>query len=409
MSRGGSTGPLRSRLTVVACLVTGAVLAVASVVLVLLFKQSLTSTADDLSRSRAVDLIELAQRDALPPTLTNINEDGVTQVVGDNGAVLAASSNIHGKPPITSEQPAGDDPEVFMVDDAPDDDETEDYRVWAMRGTSPDGDVIAYVGTGREAVGEPVASLLRSLVVAVPLVLVALTGLIWVLVGRTLRPVEAAHARQRAFVADASHELQSPLASFRAQLEVALEHPAGTGWEPTARDLLDDSDRMERLVRDLLYLARQDETAAPPADLVDLDDVVLEETRRLRSRTTLPIDTGSVSAAPVRGSRDDLARVVRNLLDNAERHAASRVTVTTTTTASGVELVVSDDGPGVGLRHRPHVFERFYRGDEARQHEAGSTGLGLAIVAAVTARHGGSVNLAGSGPGAHFVVHLPPA
>jgi signal transduction histidine kinase len=123
----------------------------------------------------------------------------------------------------------------------------------------------------------------------------------------------------------------------------------------------------------------------------------------------LDIDTASVSAAPVRGSRDDLARVVRNLLDNAERHALSRVAVSSTTTESGVELIVSDDGPGIDSRHRPHVFERFYRGDEARRHDAGSSGLGLAIVAAVTARHGGSVDLAGSGPGAHVVVHLPPA
>jgi signal transduction histidine kinase len=221
--------------------------------------------------------------------------------------------------------------------------------------------------------------------------------------------VEAAHARQRAFVADASHELQSPLASFRAQLEVGLEHPEGTHWDQTARDLLVDSDRMERLVRDLLYLARQDESTPPQRDLVDLDDVALEEAVRLRSRTTLRVDTGGVSAAPVRGSREELTRVVRNLVDNAATHARSVVTVRTATTASGVELVVSDDGPGVDPRDRAHLFERFYRGDQGRRHDRGSTGLGLAIVASVVARHGGSVEVAQPAAGARFVVRLPTA
>lgn len=383
------------------------VLAIASVVVVLLFQQSVTSTSDDLNRSRAADLLTLAARGALPTTLTNVGDEGVAQVVDDSGRVLAASANVRNRPQLTSQRPQGEQAILLKLEDAPDDDETEDYRVWAMRGESPAGVVYAYVGTSAEAVSESVASLVGALLIAIPLLLIALIGLVWMLVGRTLQPVEAAHARQRAFVADASHELQSPLASFRAQLEVALEHPTGTDWEQTARELLSDSDRMESLVRDLLFLARQDEGPAPPDTLVDLDDVVLEEAARIRSRTALPVDTRGVSAAPVRGSRDDLARVVRNLLDNAVRHARSAVTVSCSISSGEVVLAVSDDGAGVAPEQRPHLFERFYRGDEARSQGSGSTGLGLPIVAAVVSRHGGQVEVGEPPTGAQFFVHLP--
>jgi signal transduction histidine kinase len=335
--------------------------------------------------------------------------------------VLAASEDVEGFGPISTVWPeeeadGGDDedeeddpePVLLNLEDAPDEEDTEGYRVWAMRGDSPNGPVVAYVGTSPESTNEAIASLIRNLAIAVPLALAALTGLVWVLVGRTLRPVEAAAARQRAFVADASHELQSPLAAFRAQLEVGLQHPTGTDWDSTARELLADSDRMERLVRDLLFLARQEGAAAPPR-LVDLDDVVLEESARLRTRSSKAIDTSRVSAAPVRGSPDDLTRLVRNLLDNAERHARSWVVVETWSTADGVQLLVTDDGPGIPAEHREHVFERFFRGDEVRGAESRSTGLGLAIVKAVAERHGGSVELTSWGPGAQFAVQLPPA
>ena len=403
------TRRLRVRLTLIAAAVCALVLVTASALVVVLFRDSLTDSADDLSRSRASALLALAAAGSLPPAISEVSDDGVAQVVDESGRVLAASANVAGRPAISSAQPKEDEPLLLHLE-APDDDETEDYRVWAMRGPSADGPVVAYVGTSEESVDESVRSLVASLAIAVPLILVALVVLVWFLVGRTLRPVEAAHARQRAFVADASHELQSPLAAIRAQLEVGLEHPDGTDWPATARDLLADSDRMERLVRDLLFLARQDSPGSVGSHvLVDLDDVVLEEVARLRARTSTEVETSGVSAAPVRGDRDDLARLVRNLLDNADRHAASTVHVRTSTAGSVAELVVSDDGPGIDPRHRPHVFERFYRGDQARRHGEGSTGLGLAIVAAVAARHGGSVEVADQAPGARLVVRLPSA
>ena len=129
--------------------------------------------------------------------------------------------------------------------------------------------------------------------------------------------------RERRFVADASHELQSPLASSLADLEVALAHPESTEWEATARAVVADNERMTRLVGDLLFLAQSDNNGASQArrTLVDLDDVVREEVSRLRPPEGLVVDVSGVSPAEVRGDADQLARVVRNLLENASRYA----------------------------------------------------------------------------------------
>ncbi len=144
-----------------------------------------------------------------------------------------------------------------------------------------------------------------------------------------LARLETAAEQQRDFVANASHDLQSPLASFRTQLEVALAHPEATDWPTTAAALHDEGDRMERLVRDLLFLAREDAgDTQRRQQLVDLDDVVLEESARVRASGTTVVDTSRVTAAPVRGNRDDLARLVRNLLENARDHAEGLIDVT---------------------------------------------------------------------------------
>jgi signal transduction histidine kinase len=166
---------------------------------------------------------------------------------------------------------------------------------------------------------------------------------------------------------------------------------------------------MERLVRDLLFLARDEHSSAAPATLVDLDDVVLEEVARLRPGTTVEVDTSAVTAAPVRGHRGDLGRLVGNLLANAARHAERRVVVSCGVGPDGaVELAVADDGPGIDPEDRDRVFERFWRADAARS-DTGSTGLGLSIVRAIAERHGGSVRVADVPEGARFEVRLPAA
>ncbi|NUR07601.1 MAG: HAMP domain-containing histidine kinase, partial [Nocardioidaceae bacterium] len=341
-------------------------------------------------------------------------------------------------------------PRVRTVDGAPDDDETEDYRVWLARADTPGGPVTVLAGSSLESVREATRTLRRDLLVGVPVLVLLVAVGTWLVVGRTLRPVEdlraevasvgdddldrrvpvpasgdevsrlavtmnqmlarleEAHHRQRRFVADASHELQSPLTALRSQLEVALAHP-GEDRDELARRLLADTDRMERLVRDLLYLARASEaTVPPPRTLVDLDDLVLEEAARLRATTAVAVDTSGVSAAPVRGAADELRRVVRNLLENAARHARTTVAVSLATHGDAVRLDVRDDGPGVAAPDRERVFDRFWTADPARTPATGGSGLGLPIARAVAVRHGGTLDLAArDGPGAHFVLRVP--
>ncbi|HET7734814.1 MAG TPA: HAMP domain-containing sensor histidine kinase, partial [Nocardioidaceae bacterium] len=268
-----------------------------------------------------------------------------------------------------------------------------------------------YVGTSLELVDEAVTTLRRLLLPSLPVAVVVLAGLTWVVVGRLLTRLEANSRRQRAFAADASHELQTPLTAIRAQLEVALARQESVDWPVLARELLQGTQEMERLVRDLLFLAQEDEQtrANVPTDLVDLDDVVLEEVARVRGGSSVVLDTSKVSGAPVRGSREQLGRLVRNLLENAERHASSRVDVTLSASNGDVRLAVSDDGPGVPPQERARIFERFVRLDDARSRVAGGAGLGLSIVAAIAERHGGSVIVGDAPSGACFEVRLPSA
>jgi signal transduction histidine kinase len=172
---------------------------------------------------------------------------------------------------------------------------------------------------------------------------------------------------------------------------------------------LEENRRMERLVADLLFVARADEggLAAAPDVPIDLDDLVLEETARVFGSNRVGVDTRGVKGAVVSGRRDELSRVVRNLLDNAARHASSAVTVELGATGDTVTLVVEDDGPGVAPEDRERIFERFARGDDARSRGTGGTGLGLAIVREIVGRHAGRVAVEDGSSGARFVVRLP--
>ena len=397
----------RLRLTVIATAVSAVVLVAASVLVLTLFQRQVVATSDDLATSRAEDLARLAQNGRVPAVLADIGDDSMGQVIGSDGSVIAASASLMDAPAVTAREGTGGDAVLIDLDGVPDDDETEDYRAWLVTGQGPEGPVTVVVGTSRESIREDVGALGLALLLTMPLVLLAATALLWLLLGRTLRPVEEAHRRQRTFVADAAHELQSPLASYRTQLEVAQRQDDPSRWRQVSVDLLTETDRMERLVRDLLFLARQD-SQVTATSLVDLDDIVREEVARVRAATAVDIDASGVSAAPVRGSRDDLARLVRNLLANAVRHASATVEVACRQDGSGTVLIVADDGPGIDPDLREAVFERFRRGDPARGHESG-TGLGLSIVRSVAERHEGRVRIVDADRGARFEVRLPRA
>jgi signal transduction histidine kinase len=221
-----------------------------------------------------------------------------------------------------------------------------------------------------------------------------------------LHRLDAARARQRAFVADAAHELRSPLTNMRTELEVAQRLPDDTDWPALSDDLLADVQRLSRLVDDLLLLARSDEgvrATGRGVESLDLAELVAQSAERFPDITV--VDPGE--PLPFTGEPDALARVVANLLDNAVRHRGSTVTVATTRQNGHLLLTVADDGPGIPAADRDRVFHRFTRLDDARARDAGGSGLGLAIVRELVRRHGGTVTLADAGPGLRVEVRLP--
>lgn len=439
---------VRGRTTALATVVVAAALVLGAVGLMLTLRASLIRSDDGLAKARLQDLASLVERGALPKQLRDISDNSVAQVVDSSGKVLAVSPSVRSRAPIATWTPRAGSQEVRTLHNVPDDTETETYRMWATRAEGPDGAVTIYVGTSLESVVETIKTLRTSLLVGVPLLLGILGLVTWFVIGRALRPVddmrsevaaithedlgrrvaeprsddeigrlavtmndmlgrlEAATVRERDFVADASHELQSPLASLRTQLEVALAYPSGTEWPHLAEELLGESASMEKLVRDLLFLAREDVVPQLGGEPFDLDDIVIEEVIRLRPTASVGIDTTGVSAGPVMGRRSDLARLVRNLLENAVAHATSVVTVQVSSAAGTTRLVVSDDGPGIAAANRARIFERFSRVDPSRTRASGGTGLGLAIARKVAERHGGILELEDADGGATFVLRI---
>jgi signal transduction histidine kinase len=441
--------PVRSRATLGATLVVALFCIVASALFLDLLRQSLVDILDDTVDELAEDVKAEVEQDILPPVFVSDDDDSFILVVDGSGGVISKSDNL-------TEATA----EVVHIERMPERRARTvelsigrggDFRVVTLEASGPDGRFTVYAGSTLDVVRNEVRVARSLLLAGVPLLLALVGATTWVVVGRSLRPVEAIRAevaditardlhrrvsepptgdevarlaatmnamldrlegateRQRRFVGDASHELRSPLAALRADLEVALSGGDGEGeWTQTARRLLGDVERQEALVQDLLFLARADEsTAARNPTLGDLDDLVLREVSRLRLRAPVTVDISGVSGAPVRGHWEDLARVVRNLLENAVRYAGSQVTVRLGVEDGWAVLSVEDDGPGIPAEERERVFERFARVDSGRSRRLGGTGLGLAIAREVVVDHGGTISIDGSGAGARLVVHLP--
>ncbi len=462
---------VRARTTALSVLVVAAALGVCAYNLVVIVQRSLVRNVDETNLTRAEDVAARARAGVLGrviPVSGGVNDKSVfIQVVDQAGSVVASSENyldpnafIYVYPEEGTQHRIQVQTTVHGPPIAPE----ASFRVVVLTGQTPTGPANVIVGTEMDQAEDTVADLRRALSYGVPGVLALAGLLIWLLVGKALRPVELIRTqvatisdtasldhrvgeppvddevgrlaqtmnamldrlqrsaeRQRRFVADASHELRSPLASTRAQLEVALSHPDPADWEATALGLLSENQRMERLVNDLLFLARNEER---PAGLVgaaplDLDDIVLSEAGRLRARRQVQVDISRVTAGRVRGVEDHLTRVVRNLVENAERYATGTVRlelrrVHTNARGPQIQLSVSDDGPGVPLEHREHVFDRFIRLDDARQRpdgdNSGGAGLGLAICREIVTAHGGLIwaDEAREG-GARFIVQIPAA
>lgn len=431
-------GSLRFRVTALAALAVLAVLTAVGVGVTLTHRSVLTDSLDESLGDQA-EAVAGRLRTGQPVEQRDLPSDDVlVQVVDGGGAVLAESPGFDGDRPWTETPDTTTVRDGELPDGGP-------ARVLA----TPVGGATVYVAGTLEDVDESVGVLRTSLLAAVPVSTAALAGLVWWLVGRVLRPVDAIRAevdrisasrldrrvpepptadeiarlahtmnamldrlagsaeRQRRFVADAAHELRSPLARIRTVLEVDRAHPASADLTATHASVLDQTVALQRLVDDLLLLARADSGALPrgSAGPVDLDDVVRAV---LRDRGDPRVDARGVAPVQVSGDAEQLARAVRNLVDNAVRHAEERIVVELTSSADGAELTVSDDGPGISAEDAERVFERFTRLDDARTAADGGAGLGLAIARDIAERHGGTITVAtGSSDGAGLVLRLP--
>lgn len=328
------------------------------------------------------------------------------------------------------------------------DGETRDYRFAEVEvNVKKKGDLTVYAGASLDARQSAVSTALTSMLIGFPLLLAVIALVTWLVTRRALRPVDAITSemaaitasedlarrvpepdthdeiarlatttnetlaalqssveRQRRFVADASHELRSPIASLRTQLEVGAAHPELLDVEGAVEDTV----RLQELAADLLLLARLDAGEKPGGGQVDLAALAREElSQRTRDRADVRMDLKNVE---VTGSRSQLARVLTNLVNNAQRHARSHVTVATRADGAWAVLEVSDDGSGVPEGERDRIFERFVRLDDARTRGDGGAGLGLAIARDVAARHGGTLTVEEApGGGALFELRVPAA
>jgi signal transduction histidine kinase len=447
--RRADPGTVRARVTAVAGLALTAAAVAGLVVMYWLQLGSADRTIDGQLRTYATQIEQSAvswhKSGTLPASV--LDPAARAQVLAPDGKVLAATRNLAHLRALytlapdcttTVRQPAAD--RVGLPSDV------STYGKCATAGGQP-VTVVTITGTYlRSQINQTFA---RLLVIGVPFLLVLACGTVWLVVGRALRPVEQirgavtaitsadlsqrvpepgtddeigrlartmndmlarledAAARQRRFVADASHELRSPLTAIRTGLEVGLSHPDRAPWPQIAGRAVRQSQRLEQLIAQLLVLAKADaaQLAArrQPVDLAAL----LADLRAATPGPGLSIELSVPPGMATAGNPEDLSRMFRNLLDNAVRYARHRVLVTAAAGPAGVVVEIADDGPGIPEEERERVFGRFVRLDASREHASGSAGLGLAIAREIAAAHGATIVLTGAeGGGTRAVVTM---
>ena len=400
-------------------IVVSVAMSLASIAMVIGLTRSLTRQVATTAFSKADALAEEIETGiALEDLVLGVSTDDeeFVQIVDGGGHVLASSPNVAGweliaavRPGETLTVPARNPPEVEPLD--------EPFLVVASD-VLGSGDVqTVIVGRNLETVVEGRTTLTIALAVIMPLLLLVVGLVTWLVAARALSPVDAIRAevdaistrdlhrrvpdppgddeisrlagtmnrmlerleagqqRARRFVSDASHELRSPVAAIRQFAEVALAHPERTAVGELAEVVLEEDARLQRLVEDLLLLTRIDEGTIPhPTGAVDLDDLLLEDAARLRATTDLKIDVRSVSAGRVIGDAEQLERLIRNLTDNAARHARGVIRLSLQEVDGRTILCVDDDGVGVDPAERERIFQRFVRLDAARDRDSGGAG-----------------------------------
>ncbi|MFI6514713.1 sensor histidine kinase [Spirillospora sp. NPDC050679] len=444
---------MRARTALAATAVVAAALVATGAAVVLLLRAELTGRAGLQAEVTAREVAgRLASGVPFDRLDLPDAEDHPVQVVDAAGRVRAADSELRSLNGAARPSAEPDDDDGDGDDDGPArpgqvssqvrmstgtadvDGDTTAQRFAALAVTAPSGEALTvYAGAPLDAQRQAVGAVTRAMLVGLPLLLAVVAGVTWLVTRRALRPVAAIRAelaeitaagdlarrvpvprsgdevaalaattnatlaalersvaRQRDFVADASHELRSPIASLRTELEVAQAHPELLDVDGLAEEVV----RLQHLAADLLLLARLDAGDRPAEPHpVELADLVREEAGRR------PGVEAVIEASPrVPGSRGRLARALGNLLDNAVRHADRHVRVELTETGGTAVIRVTDDGPGIPPADRERVFERFVRLDDARSRDDGGAGLGLPIARELVRAHGGTL-VAGAAPG----------
>jgi signal transduction histidine kinase len=419
--------------------------------LVVMYRLQLNSadrTIQGQLRTYATQIAQSAAGGRFPRTLppSVLDTTAQAQVLAPDGTVLAATRNLAGRPALYTLAPGSATP---VRQPAADRVLPSDLSVYGERVTAGGRPVIIITTTVTYLRSQVNQTFARLLVIGVPFLLVLAGGTVWLVVGRALRPVEQirgavtaitsadlsqrvpepgtddeigrlartmndmlarledAAARQRRFVADASHELRSPLTAIRTGLEVGLAHPDRAPWPQIAGRAVRQSQRLEQLIAQLLVLAKADahQPAArrQPVDLAALLADLGAATPAPGISIELSVPTGTTTA----GNPEDLSRMFRNLLDNAVRYARHRVLVTAAAGPDGVVVQIADDGPGIPAEERERVFGRFVRLDASREQASGSAGLGLAIAREIATAHGATIVLTEApGGGTRAVVSM---
>ena len=451
---------LRARITLLATGVFTLALLLAGVILLATVGRSLLNTLDSSAERTGNEVAALVNSGRLPQQLlTGTGGVSMVQVVDADNRVIAASPGVDtAVSMVNTDQLAKVRRGAHLTVSGARASQEDPIRVVAVDANTRTGQRTVLVGTDLGRVFDSSRLLERALVLGGPLIVIAMAALTWWVVGLTLQPVaalqrEAAQlsasglersrlpvpdaqdeihslaltlngmldrldsstARQRRFVGDAAHELRSPIASLRLQLEVAQRLDQSEAMRELTDDALLDVDRLAHLIDDLLVLARSDERggshARLPVRLAELADTVVAGYRDARVPVRLLIG----ERVTVLGDADGLHRVLVNLIDNAARYAAGGVTVAVTVRPpagagfADAVLTVADDGPGVPASKRERVFDRFYRLDTARSRAEGGTGLGLSIVREIVTAHGGTVSLRDNEPGLIVEISLPVA
>ena len=438
---------LRARLTLATSAGLAVALALAAVLLVNALRVSLIRGLDLSARQGAVEVAALINQNRLPSPVPVAPGTLTIQVLDASGRITNVSPGADRLVPMlppAQAQAAARSGQARTLSGPPLGMPSL-IRVVAVRAA---GQQVVIAAVSYAEVRDSLATLVKVLAIGTPLLFALLALATWLLTGYTLRPIAAlrrgaaevtetgvprdlpvppardevrslavtlndmlsrladAQQRQRDLVSDTAHELRSPIASIRAQLEVALDHPDGLDWAETARDVHADTLRLARLTEDLLLLARLDgqHLRRKPIDLA----VVCEWAAARYATARVPVRVEAAGACVVAGDQDALGRLLVNLLDNAVRHAASQVCVSVREEGGWAVLAVTDDGPGIPPEDAERVFGRFARLDDARDRDGEEgAGLGLAIVRSTAEAHGGSASLGDARPGLRATVRLP--